>query len=237
MMDFSMYPKGNLTQNIVEEIGASIVARQYPSTQRALTEREVCREFEVSRSIAREALSMLASKGLIAPNMSQGTWVQPEACWNLMDKDILRWLYRSKLSEATMHEFIQVRRAIEPASAAFAAKRANNLSVESLADLSAALTKGRSRRKPLIDIQVAIHAAVLSASGNKAFRQFASFIEVSVRASHKLISPNDESRASAVEHYQALISSIASAQAQSASDVMQKILRRETKALSSLTVF
>lgn len=233
-----MSAKGNLTQHIVEEIGASIVAREYPLTQRALTEREVCSEFEVSRSIAREALSMLASKGLIAPNMSQGTWVQPEESWNLMDKDILRWLYLSRLSEATMLEFIQVRRGIEPLSAAYAARRATASTLAELLTISGSLSNknnvssSRACGASLVDTQVTLHTTILKATSNKALKQFANFIEVSIRATHEILVSDDGYRANVIEKYHELVDSLQCASPRLARDTMKEILRLDSSAIS-----
>lgn len=246
--------KGNLTQHIVEELGASIVAYEYPPTQRALTEREVCSEFEVSRSIAREALSMLASKGLIAPNMSQGTWVQPEESWNLMDKDILRWLYLSRLSATTMRELIQVRQGIEPHSAAYAVSRADEPTMIVLSalldDLSGHIGSGvankrkecdkqavrvgyNQSRKSITDIRIAIHTAILDASGNKAFKQFTNLIEVSIRASHRLMPSKAQHQSELIQTYQTLVDAVRHTSSIKARNAMKEILRLENAAISA----
>src|SRR4029077_20173682 len=75
-----------------------------------------------SRSVLREAVKMLTAKGLLGARPRQGTWVQPEANWNLLDPDVLRWLLERKFSYSLLIEFAQIRLAVEPTAAALAAK-------------------------------------------------------------------------------------------------------------------
>src|SRR5687767_6243756 len=56
------------------------------------TEGDLCRHFDVSRTILREAVKVLAAKGLIEVRPKTGITVRPRDDWNLVDSDLLGWL-------------------------------------------------------------------------------------------------------------------------------------------------
>jgi DNA-binding FadR family transcriptional regulator len=95
----------NLTYRIVEDLGIAIVTSRYSKNNPFPVEADLCKQYGVSRSILREAVKMLTAKGLLGARPRQGTWVQPEEVWNLLDPDMLRWLLERKLSFSQLIEF------------------------------------------------------------------------------------------------------------------------------------
>src|SRR5882724_8440084 len=111
----------NLTYSIVHDLGVAIVTGVYSKQNPFPVEAELCRQYGASRSVLREAVKMLTAKGLLGARPRQGTWVQPESNWNLLDPDVLRWLLERKFSYSLLVEFAQIRLAVEPKAAALAA--------------------------------------------------------------------------------------------------------------------
>jgi DNA-binding FadR family transcriptional regulator len=58
--------------------------------------------------------------------------VEPEAEWNLLDPDVLRWLLERKFSLRLLAEFTEMRLGIEPAAAALAARNADEAGLEGI---------------------------------------------------------------------------------------------------------
>src|SRR5690348_14187177 len=48
-------------------------------------------ELDVSLTALREALKVLAAKGLIDARQKRGTFVLPRTSWNMLDTDVMRW--------------------------------------------------------------------------------------------------------------------------------------------------
>ena len=86
----------NLTYGIAHELGVAIVTGVYSGDNPIPIEAELCRKYDASRPVLREAVKMLTAKGLLRARPRQGTWVQPEEHWNLLDPDVLRWLLQRK---------------------------------------------------------------------------------------------------------------------------------------------
>src|SRR5688572_17468668 len=99
----------NLTYTIVEQLGQSIVTGTYSPKKSFPIEAQLCKQFSASRSVLREAVKMLTAKGLLAARPRQGTWVEPENEWNLLDPDVLRWLLERKFSLGLLAEITEMR--------------------------------------------------------------------------------------------------------------------------------
>lgn len=176
----------SLTQQIVNELGLRIVRGEYSGENSFPIEAILCEQFGVSRSVLRESVKMLTSKGLLRARPRQGTWVQPEKAWNLLDPDVLRWLLERKFSIDLLSDFTEIRMAIEPQAAAFAAMRATKAEKKKIAE---ALNRMQDAEKgdddPLLS-DIAFHVALLEASGNRFFSQLRDMVDTALRISIRL---------------------------------------------------
>ena len=174
--------KNNLTKSIVVDLGIAIVTGHYTGREFP-TEKELCEQYNASRTVLREAVKMLTAKGLLSARPRQGTRVEPEDNWNLIDPDVLRWLLERKFSLDFLIEFTEIRLAVEPAAAALAAR---NASLQEREAISAAFARMRAAERgedDTLNADIAFHVSILNASGNRFFRQFRDMIETALRIS------------------------------------------------------
>jgi DNA-binding FadR family transcriptional regulator len=172
----------NFTYEIVQDLGVAIVTGKYSVSNPFPVEAELCRRYSASRSILREAVKMLTAKGLLGARPGQGTRIQPEENWNLLDPDVLRWLLDRKFSSTLLIEFNQVRLAVEPKAAAFAALNANDADKKAIQKAIYEMTVAVGNDDSLV-ADIAFHVAVLRASGNRFFSQLRELIESTLRFS------------------------------------------------------
>lgn len=173
----------NLTHSIVQDLGAQIVTRVFTADNPFPVEGELCRQYGVSRPVLREAVKMLTAKGLLTSRPRQGTWVQAESRWNLLDPDVLGWLLERKFDNSLLIEFTQIRLAIEPEAAALAALSADATQKAALRRAIARMEAAeRGDDDPLLS-DIAFHVAILNASGNRFFAQLNEFVETALRFS------------------------------------------------------
>ena len=80
-----------LATQVCREIGRRIVAGLFPEGQFIDDEIKLCKRYNVSKSVVREAVKILVAKGLLEVRRGNGTRVRQRASWNLLDDDVLAW--------------------------------------------------------------------------------------------------------------------------------------------------
>ena len=79
----------NLSYLLAEKLGQQILAGDYQAGSILPGEMELGEQFGVSRTAVREAVKMLAAKGMLLPRPRIGTRVMPQSQWNFLDQDLL----------------------------------------------------------------------------------------------------------------------------------------------------
>ena len=166
---------------VVSSLGMAIVNGDIPPDADldvvALQER-----FSVSRTAVREALRVLAAKGLVGARPRRGTFVAPREHWALLDADVLRWRFADRVDERFLDELGEVRLTVEPAVARMAALRRTDRDLADLEDALAAMRTAVGR--PAVDhveADLAFHHALLRAAHNELMTQMATAIEAGLR--------------------------------------------------------
>src|SRR5207247_2751621 len=76
--------------------------------------------------VHREAIKVLAAKGLVESRPKTGTRVRPRSAWNLLDPDVLAWRLETSPDRRFFQDVLEIRRIIEPEAARLAAIRATD---------------------------------------------------------------------------------------------------------------
>lgn len=172
----------SVTDTIVQDLGAAIVTGRYDNIAFP-KESELAEQYGAARTVTREAVKMLVSKGLLSSRRRRGTVVNNEDLWNLFDPDVLRWLLERKFTLDLLVEFTEIRLTIEPGAAALAAARATGPERAAIAlSIKRMLAAEDGQDDPLLS-DIAFHVAVLEASGNRFFRQHREMIDSALRFS------------------------------------------------------
>ena len=162
---------GELHGNVVTDLGTRIVSGEHPAGD-VLTLDAVGVHYGVSRTVAREAIRVLESMGMVASRRRVGITVQPRELWNVFDPRLIRW----RLDAGERTDFLltlsELRRGFEPVAAALAADRADEHQCRILAAaVSDMVMHGRSGDLDQYLLADKIfHRTLLEASGNEMFR-------------------------------------------------------------------
>lgn len=173
----------NLTDHVAATLGRAIVSGDY-APGAVFQVNDLCKTFNASRTVMREAVKALTAKGLVISRASIGSIVRDEAAWNLSDPDVLQWLLHAKGARLPLiREFNDFRIAIEPTAAALAAQRGD---AEAITRIFAALDRMRAAERgedDSLDADVKFHVAILQASGNRFFINMRHTIDAALRIS------------------------------------------------------
>ena len=171
---------------MAHHIGRRIVDGTIPEETFLPREAELAQHHGVSRQAVREALKVLAAKGLVVSRRRTGTRVQPRVQWNLLDPDVLAWHPPERLPPDFVRDLAELRRAIEPLAAGLAAERATDDQIEEMGRCLAAMRATVDDRAAFIEADVSFHAAVAAASGNVLFDRLGAMYQPLLGASFAL---------------------------------------------------
>jgi len=177
--------KSGLSWQLANSLGSQIVNGQYVSGDVLPNEAELGQAFQVGRSAVREAIKMLASKGLVDARPRRGTVVCARSAWSFLDADLLSWIEGSAPDQAFLIELVDMRMAIESEASALAAVRRVPEELEQIRaafDRMAAAEKGRADP---IAADLEFHKAIVSASGNRFMRPLVAIVSTALRFSFR----------------------------------------------------
>jgi DNA-binding FadR family transcriptional regulator len=169
------YSGSNLHGKVAHELGRRVVSGVYPAGALLPNEEQLCDELQVSRSPLREAVKVLAAKGLLESRPRIGTRVRSKDLWNLLDPDILAWRCATGPDAEFLRHLTELREIIEPAAASLAAASRTE---EQLGVISAALKdmEGAKTMAQWVVADLAFHTAILQATNNPLLMPLAAII-------------------------------------------------------------
>jgi GntR family galactonate operon transcriptional repressor len=184
------YSRRGLHGQVVNELGFRILHGVIRPGE-TLDPDALVKDFDVSRTVVREALKVLSAKGLVDARPRLGTYVTERSRWQLFDNDVMVWRSQDGSDPLLFLELGEVRQIIEPAAAKMAATRRND---DQLASIEAALIDLEStwdrENEDHVEADLRFHRAVLAASGNELLEQFEGVLEPALQARDLLASQN-----------------------------------------------
>lgn len=214
----------NLTQQVAHTLGKAIICREYGDHNPVPSEAVLCKQLNVSRSAAREAVKSLAAKGLLSSRARQGIRILPESEWNLFDADVLRWIRDSNPSLELLREFSELRIAVEPEAARLAAERQNKAKIELIEQALARMKKAESGLDDPLESEIAFHLSILHASENRFFMQLGRIIDTTLRVSIRFTHILNEERAAAYAEHKKIYDAIVHNQPDKAAKDAEKLV-------------
>jgi DNA-binding FadR family transcriptional regulator len=170
------YPDAGLHGRIVHAIGRRIVTGEIRPGEQVPAPAGV----RASRGVLREAIKVLAAKGLVVSRTRTGTRVRPRESWNLLDPDVLAWRQEGLETSEVLNRLTEVRLIIEPAAAELAAQRAGPDQVraleDALRDMRDALDRTPPDREAYNDADVRFHRAIVQACDNEILEQMGAVV-------------------------------------------------------------
>jgi DNA-binding FadR family transcriptional regulator len=151
---------------IAQEIGADIVSGRLKPGALLADEISASGKRRVSRSAYREAIRILAAKGLVQSRPKLGTRVSPLTSWHLIDPDVLSWMFTGEPQRELLVNLFELRKMIEPEAAALAAERRSLKQLNEMGQALEVMARETLHRQAGRDADEAFHAKLIEACGN-----------------------------------------------------------------------
>jgi DNA-binding FadR family transcriptional regulator len=152
--------------SIARDIGVLIVSGRYRPGHILDGEVEASERRKVSRTAYREAVRILAAKGLVHSRPRVGTRVSALEQWHLLDPDVLAWAFSGEPEPEVLHGLFELRTIVEPAAAALAAARRNQQHLDAMRRALDGMTQHTLNVEEGRIADKEFHAALLLATNN-----------------------------------------------------------------------
>jgi len=228
------YPKDGQHGRIVHTIGRRIVTgkirpgEQLPSPA----------SLRASRGVFREAVKVLAAKGLVVSRPKIGTRVRPPEAWNILDPDVLAWQQEGLPRGEFLGKLTEVRMIIEPGAAELAAHRAGPKQVaalqSALREMRDALDQSPPDYEAYNEADIRFHHAIVQACDNDVLEQIGAVVHTALLvAFNAAVRVPGLPRASLPRH-QAILDAIRLRQAARAKAAMLRLVVNTGSAIGKL---
>ncbi len=211
---------------VARELGIRIVSGVLTPGEILEGEIAASEQFKVSRTAYREAIRILAAKGLVHSRPKIGTQVSPRSEWHLLDPDVLGWIFVGEPDEGLIESLFELRRIVEPDAARLAAiRRSEDQLARMKAGLDGVARHGFHSEEGRRCDQ-SFHSALLEASGNDFIVSLTSGVAAAIAITtafkqHRLPAPHD-----ALPVHLRVLEAIEARDAQGAHDAMAKLVDR-----------
>jgi GntR family transcriptional regulator, galactonate operon transcriptional repressor len=220
----SAYPSRGAHGRAVQVVAQRVVSGEYPPG--VLLDPELLqRELDVSRTVIREMLRVLAAKGMVAARPRHGTVVLPRSAWSLLDPDLLRWLADARGGDsAFLGQLAEVRAIIEPAGARLAALRHTTADLAELRAAIEEMAEAGPAGPAAVESDLRFHRALLAAAHNDLMLPMEAIIETGMRARDLLV--HEGSCADAVPSHRKVVEAVAARDGDAAESATRELLEQ-----------
>ena len=223
-----------LHREIVDSIGSAIVQGRREPGSVLPNEAELSHELEVSRTVVREAIKVLAAKGLVETRPKTGTRVLPRSHWQLIDSDVLHWRYSGPVDAVLCREILEVRMIIEPQAAGLAAMRRTDEDADEISRLLELMDTSVNDPAAYIAADMEFHSAILRAAHNDLLGQMTSTIQTALEASRRVTVLAPRGPESEMPNHRAVASAIQKRQRKRAITAMTQLVESTLRDVDSV---
>ena len=207
-----------LSDKVTEAILQTIVSNRLKPGDALPPERELGKQFGVSRTVIREAIRALHAKGLL--EVRSGSGVRIVAVDAKTVRESMRHFVKGSMLEYAKVD--EVRRVLEVAAAGIAAERATPQDIELIDATLAQMTESVDDLKTSIEVDLAFHRSIAAATHNELFNVLHDSIgEMLVEVRRRNLSLGPDERRLVIDMHRAIRDGVADHDPQAAQQAMR----------------
>jgi DNA-binding FadR family transcriptional regulator len=224
-MIIRMSKAAGMHSSVVELIAGWIAGGRFPPGTSIPIELELCSEIGVSRTVVREAVKTLVAKGLLSSGPRVGTRVLPTANWNLYDPQVIGWRMTAGVDDQFLRDLVDLRRAVEPAAGALAARHATDDDIALIQQSYRAMVKAATEGAGYLEADLGFHRAILQATHNQFFAALIPVVTAVLRVSISLSTKSASTIKASLPLHRAVADAIAARDPRSAMAALQGLIK------------
>lgn len=223
-------PKPNSRRQVpfvVNKLGKQIVSGEYNSGDTLPIEPELAGILGVGRNALREAVKVLAGKGLISTAPRSGTKVRPREDWNMLDPDVLSWYTACEInSPKFILDLTEMRRIIEPEAAELAAARAERDNISEIMSAYEAMEQSikDNDSEGYMQADIDFHDAILMATHNAVLSNLRNAITAFLKVNFSVAAHHPSAASDNLEKHRKIAWAIAAGDVKKARSVTLELL-------------
>jgi GntR family transcriptional regulator, galactonate operon transcriptional repressor len=214
----------SLSSQVAREIGRRIVSGSYAPGDLIDDEGTLAVRYQVSRSVIRDAVKILAGKGLLEVRRGIGTRVRPRASWGLLDDDVLAWYQSAPPSSTVLRQLLEVRVVVEPKAARWAAERGSDKYLDMIRSAIERMEEGKGSVEDFVVADAIFHRSILRAAKNEFLRAIEGVIFSALLSSIRLTNKDPRTNEESLAFHREVFEAIAAHDLASAEQAMEKLL-------------
>ena len=192
----SLTPGVSLSDQVARAISAEIRASRLVEGDKLPTEALLVKQFGVSRTVVREAVSQLKSLGLVESRQGSGAFVKAAGF------SPLQFDAGSAVSKHAVIQMVEVRRALEAEVAALAAQRRSSADIKQIQRAALVLDRAVKAGGTGVDEDVALHRAIADAAQNQFLIDTLDYLRQFLHGATRVTRANEARRSDFAEQVQ-----------------------------------
>jgi DNA-binding FadR family transcriptional regulator len=223
-----------LHHELVRWFGLRIVRGDYAPGEVLPRADELAASLGVSRTVLREAMKVLAEKGLIESRQRSGTRIRDREDWNLVDPEVIGWQREAGPDLQFLRDLSEVRLVFETRAARFAAIRATPEDIASLDELYQQMESSIGDAEEYARADLALHKVILRATHNQLLAQLTDTISEGLVASRDVTVRSSGASEASMPLHLAVVRAIGAHDPDAAEAAMTQLVERAMDDIESI---
>ena len=210
---------------IARQLGISIVSGRVKPGDLLEGEIASSEQFAVSRTAYREAVRILAAKGLVDARPRVGTRINAPSQWHLLDPDVLDWIFESEPDRQLLDSLFELRHMVESAAAGLAAQRGSVAHLKAMRAALAGMATHTLATEAGRQADLDFHTALLNATGNPFIISLTNGVSAAIRTTTVFKQRKHPLRRDPIPDHRRVLEAIASGNAARAQRAMSRLIK------------